>query len=111
MSPSSFRTSSIVEQPLFPVEIILPEITQAVSPLIDSGVDANIIDEELAGNRAATYMPLNIRISGDHHETVQLHVLPSPRSSLILGFPWLRRHNPHIDSSAGIIRGWGPSCW
>ena len=31
-------------------------------------------------------------------------------SPLILGFPWLRRHNPTIDWSTGSILGWSPAC-
>ncbi|KAI3373951.1 hypothetical protein L3Q82_022513 [Scortum barcoo] len=29
---------------------------------------------------------------------------------LILGYPWLWRHNPHVDWSTGAILGWGSSC-
>lgn len=49
MSSSSFPISS-VEQPLFPVKILPPEFSQALSSLIDSGADANIINEKLAGH-------------------------------------------------------------
>ncbi|KAI3361597.1 hypothetical protein L3Q82_013737 [Scortum barcoo] len=49
-------------------------------------------------------------LSGNHHETIQFHILHSPRLPLILGYPWLRRHNPHVDWLTGAILGWGSSC-
>lgn len=29
---------------------------------------------------------------------------------LILGYPWLKHHNPHIDWGTGKILGWGREC-
>lgn len=37
-------------------------------------------------------------------------VIPSPQAPIVLGLPWLRLHNPHIDWSSGMIRGWSPFC-
>ena len=41
--------------------------------------------------------PLHLLLSGNHHETIQFHVIPSSQAPIILGQPWLKRHNPHID--------------
>ena len=49
-------------------------------------------------------------LSGNHQETVRFHILQSPRHPLLLGFPWLRRHNPHLDWTTGAILGWSSSC-
>ncbi|KAI3368652.1 hypothetical protein L3Q82_025654 [Scortum barcoo] len=54
--------------------------------------------------------PIHMLLSGNHHETIQFHILHSPRLPLILGYPWLRRHNPHVDWLTGAILGWGSSC-
>lgn len=54
--------------------------------------------------------PVTLLMSGNHHETIQFHILLSPHIQLILGYPWLRRHNPQVDCSAGAILGWSPLC-
>ena len=54
--------------------------------------------------------PLNLRLSGNHCEHIQLHLIDSPELPLILGHPWLVQHNPHIDWPSGTILEWGRSC-
>lgn len=44
---------------------------------------------------------------GDHHELMTFHLFHSAQHSLILGFPCLKKHNPHIDWRAGGIISWG----
>ncbi|KAI3366903.1 hypothetical protein L3Q82_009548, partial [Scortum barcoo] len=44
------------------------------------------------------------------YHAIQFHILHSPRLPLILGYPWLRRHNLHMDWLTGAILGWGSSC-
>src|SRR4051794_18154557 len=45
-------------------------------------------------NRAAPHTKLQIQ---DHRDTIDLDVLPLEGNDVILGKPWLRKHNPHID--------------
>lgn len=33
-----------------------------------------------------------------------------PEFPLVLGFPWLTCHNPNIDWSRGVVKGWGTNC-
>ena len=49
-------------------------------------------------------------LSGNHHEEIQFHTLKTPGQPLILGYPWLRQHNPNINWETGAFREWGPSC-
>ena len=37
-------------------------------------------------------------------------VMRSPRFPLVLGKPWLRKHNPQVDWVRGLITGWNPEC-
>lgn len=134
LSPSSFKVSSVFDRPLFVAKLLLPEISQVLSTFIGSRADANIIDKELAhqlgiglsplpcsvparaldshllGTVTHQTIPVRLLMSGNHHETIQFYALLSPRLPLILGYPWLCRHNPHIDWSAGVIRGWSSAC-
>ena len=47
----------------------------------------------------------------DHTFSVfSVHLIYSPQQPIILGYPWLRRHNPHIDWSTGTILQWSSHC-
>ena len=40
---------------------------------------------------------------GEHRESLQLSVIALDGYDLILGMPWLRRHNPRVDWTTGIV--------
>ena len=52
--------------------------------------------------------PVKILISGNHQEEMVLLVMRSSRMPLVLGRPWMRKHNPQVDWSRGLITGWSP---
>jgi len=45
-----------------------------------------------------------------HTESIQFHILPTSTSSIILGLPWLRTHNPQICWREGQITHWNEHC-
>lgn len=45
-----------------------------------------------------------------HTETVQFYILPTSNASIILGLPWLRRHDPDISWREGQISQWNIAC-
>lgn len=47
---------------------------------------------------------------GEHTECKQFFLIHSPKLPLILGYSWLDKHNPHIDWTQGVVRGWGTRC-
>ncbi len=48
---------------------------------------------------------------GQHHkETLKFYVISSPVHPLILGLPWLRKHDPYISWKEGEIKQWGSAC-
>ena len=49
-------------------------------------------------------------ISGNHREHLQLYVISSPSSPVVLGLPWLRLHNPHIDWCSSAVSSWSAFC-
>ena len=56
------------------------------------------------------YFPSCLRIHGKHTETLTCHVMPLGHFKLILGFPWLARHNPTIDWQSGQLTFSSPFC-
>ncbi|KAL0190182.1 hypothetical protein M9458_012880 [Cirrhinus mrigala] len=45
-----------------------------------------------------------------HNETIRLFVLPTSQTPIILGFPWLERHNPTISWTEKQILRWSDTC-
>lgn len=97
--------------------------------LIDSGADPSFISQELArqlgldreplphpvpvraldGHLLATLThqtrPVELLLADQHRERLRFHILDQPGLPLVLGFPWLQRHNPHIDWETEVVRG------
>lgn len=119
---------------LLQVRLRLSGSTHTLAALVDSGAEANIIDIKLArqlglenhrltppiparaldghllGSVTHVTAPVSMSMSGNHQETIQFHLLHSPGQPLILGYPWLRRHNPQLDWVTGVVREWGEDC-
>lgn len=126
--------SSPVERAICRVRVFVGGQAHTLATLIDSGSDLNFMDEDLVqqlGIQIKTLpdpirahvldgrplegirhqsVPVRMVMAGNHHETVQFYVLQSPRHPLVLGYPWLRRHNPHIDWTSGVILSWSQAC-
>ena len=97
------------------------------SALLDSGaVSMMLIGEDLARNLAyaprypldrkrlvvgfsgesslvTQFMRLRLTIAGRHEEEVAAFIVPRLRKEVILGIPWLRRHNPQIDWNTSTL--------
>lgn len=133
VSVSPFCNSPIVRT-LLPATLIFGGCRHIVSVLLDSGADGNFMDSRLATKfligpiklqsplkaKALTGVTLaqithitpavSLLISGNHQETIVFHLLDSPHSPIVLGHPWLVKHNPHIDWSNNNILGWSSFC-
>ena len=53
--------------------------------------------------------PVALTLDNDY-ELISFYLFHSPARTLILGYPWLVSHNPHIDWPTGKILGWGEDC-
>ncbi|TWW75360.1 hypothetical protein D4764_13G0000220 [Takifugu flavidus] len=128
------KSSSQIKRPVFLAKLLLADDSHTLATFIDSGSDGNIMDKGLAmqlgleriplnppiparaldghllGTVAHQTAPVHMLISGNHHETIQFHLLPSSNIPLILGFPWLRKHNPHVDWTTATIPSWSGFC-
>ncbi len=45
-----------------------------------------------------------------HRESIQFYIIPTAHASIILGLPWLRKHNPSISWRDSQIINWGANC-
>uniref|UniRef100_A0A674NAP1 CCHC-type domain-containing protein n=1 Tax=Takifugu rubripes TaxID=31033 RepID=A0A674NAP1_TAKRU len=83
--------------------------TTASSPvLIDSGADESLMDFSLARQAGIPLVPLDRSLSPP--ESTRFLVLHAPTAPLVLGRPWLERHDPHISWASGRILGWSVAC-
>ncbi len=123
-SPQSSRlsvpASLHVENTVFPLQA-----------LVDSGAEDNFLDVEQLGCQleqldkpipavaldskvftSVTHKtsPITLVMSVNHHEKILFHIISAPQTSLVLGYSWLRLHNPHIDWSLNKIIGWSTQC-
>ncbi|KAK3571328.1 hypothetical protein QTP86_007563 [Hemibagrus guttatus] len=108
---------------LVPVSLCVSNRGVSVSALIDSGAAVNLIDGALVEKLGIPTFPclpplritaidshpigegylkhqtelLNFRVGLFHHEHLAFYITSSPANPVILGFPWLRRHDPQIS--------------
>lgn len=116
------------------VKLFMNEQTVTQGVLIDSGADESLIDFNLARRYQIKIVPLTqsvtaraldghllfrithctepvqLTVNDDHTEMIQFHLHDSAQHPLVLGDPWLQKHNPHIDWRSGKIKGWGENC-
>uniref|UniRef100_A0A3Q3ALY7 Gypsy retrotransposon integrase-like protein 1 n=1 Tax=Kryptolebias marmoratus TaxID=37003 RepID=A0A3Q3ALY7_KRYMA len=114
--------------------IINHQIKIAVHALIDSGAEQDLISDGLVKQLGLEPVPLssplpvmdisgqtitkiNCKVSnlqfltsGNHRETGDFLVFSSPANQMILGFPWLQKHNPVINWTRKRIDSWSPFC-
>ncbi|KAK3523516.1 hypothetical protein QTP70_001181 [Hemibagrus guttatus] len=104
--------------------------------LIDSGAAVNLVDRGLAEELGIPIFPcvpalritaissqpigegylrhqtelLDFQVGLFHYERLAFYVTSSPANPVILGFPWLRRHDPHISWWSGELVCWSTTC-
>lgn len=111
-------------------KLIFKYLTHSCKALIDSGAEQSFLDAVLANKLGLPLVllrkPLQVStlngsllaeithrmqeitlvLSGNHVEKICLFLFKSPHTPLVLGYPWLKRHNPQIDWSQGHVSGW-----
>ena len=55
-------------------------------------------------------VPLSMAVGALHHEIIQFQVISSPNFPLVIGYPWLLRHNPSFDWLHAEVLSWSPQC-
>ena len=119
----------------FPVTISSSKQSFTVGALIDSGADGNFIDFNFAkqadfkitplshafdihgldgrhlGRITHETEPVTLTISGNHSERICFKILPSSAAPVVLGRPWLSKHDPSISWASNKILTWGKDCF
>uniref|UniRef100_A0A4W5NN01 ribonuclease H n=1 Tax=Hucho hucho TaxID=62062 RepID=A0A4W5NN01_9TELE len=72
-------------------------------------MDARALDGRSTGEVTHSTVPVQLRFSGNHSETIQF-LIASPHVPVVLGLSWLQKHNPMIDWTTSSILGWSPFC-
>ncbi|KAK3537472.1 hypothetical protein QTP70_012051 [Hemibagrus guttatus] len=91
--------------------VLVEELGISTSPCVPS-LRITAIDSQLIGEgylRRQTE-PLGLQVSLFHHERLTFYITSSPANPVILGFPWLRRHDPQISWRTGELTRWSPAC-
>ncbi|KAK3555747.1 hypothetical protein QTP86_028976, partial [Hemibagrus guttatus] len=105
--------------------------------LIDSGAAVNLIDGALVEELGIPTIPcvpslritaidsqpigggyltrqtelMEFQVGLFHRERLAFYVTSSPANPVILGFPWLRRHDPQISWHTGELVRWSAACF
>ena len=128
--------SPSVRKPHFHISATLccPVLSLPLLALVDSGAEGNFLDQQVAVQMGISLLPLEqpqtalavdgrllarvthrsepltLTLSGNHRETIQPYIISAPSTPLILGHPWLVKHNPDIDWAKGRVSGWSSFC-
>ncbi|KAL0154966.1 hypothetical protein M9458_049229, partial [Cirrhinus mrigala] len=54
--------------------------------------------------------PITLTVSGNHRESISFYILDSPHAPVVLGHPWLIKHNPRIDWQLRAVSEWSVKC-
>ncbi len=82
-------------------------LIRCLSPLAVEAVDGRPL-----GTGKITHLTsrLTLTTGALHQESIQFYIIPTVHASVILGLPWLRRHNPSISWRDSQITNWGTNC-
>ena len=79
---------------------------------LDHSLSVTALDGRPLGKGTVTHItaPVVLTVLENHNEKIQFYLIHSPEFPVVLGFPWLSHHSPHINWSLGTVVEWGPKC-
>lgn len=88
----------------------LPRQLGVTLELLDKPIPALALDSKAFTEVTHKTVSVSLVISGNHHESIPFLLISLPQTPLVLGYPWLRLQNPHVDWALGKIVGWSTHC-
>ncbi|XP_054865645.1 uncharacterized protein LOC129348709 [Amphiprion ocellaris] len=109
-------------------------VSLPVSALVDSGSEECLLDDNLLRQLGIPTIPLSqslvarsinglslakvfqktvpvaLVIAGNHREELTFCVMENANPPMVLGYPWLVRHNPQLDWRLRKVSSWSPAC-
>ncbi|KAL0157354.1 hypothetical protein M9458_048600, partial [Cirrhinus mrigala] len=131
---SAKKTSSSATSTLLPVRLRWQNHDLHCTALLDSGAEGNFMDYSFARSNQVPLSPLTdpiavnalngqtlpkitfvtkpvtLTVSGNHSESIPFCILDSPLAPVVLGHPWLIKHNPRIDWQLQSVSEWSTKC-
>lgn len=90
-------------------EKLAKELELPLTPL-EPSIPASALNNQVFAFITHQTAPGKLVTSGNHNESLSFFTFSSPDTPLILGYPWLQRHNPHIDWAGSKIASWSLFC-
>ncbi|KAI2646401.1 Transposon Tf2-6 polyprotein [Labeo rohita] len=131
---SAIKSSSRSTSTLLPVRLRWQRLDLHCTALLDSGAEGNFMDFSFARLNHVPLLPLTtsiavhalngqtlptittitepitLTVSGNHRESISFYILDSPHAPVVLGHPWLIKHNPRIDWQLRSVSEWSIKC-
>ncbi|KAL0147031.1 hypothetical protein M9458_057555 [Cirrhinus mrigala] len=131
---SAIKSSSRSTSTLLPVRLRWQRLDLHCTALLDSGAEGNFMDFSFARHNHVPLLPLTssiavhalngqtlptittitepitLTVSGNHRESISFYILDSPHAPVVLGHPWLIKHNPWIDWQLRSVSEWSIKC-
>ncbi len=78
-----------------------------------SSLAVEAVDGRPLGSGRITHLTARLTLvtGALHQEIMQFYIIPTLHAPVILGLPWLRKHNPSISWQDAEITGWGSRCF
>ncbi|KAK3514313.1 hypothetical protein QTP70_013799 [Hemibagrus guttatus] len=89
------------------VEVLGIPIFPCIPALRITAIDSQPIGEGYLRHQTEL---LEFQVGLFHYERLAFYVTSSPANPVILGFPWLRRYDPHISWRSGELVRWSTTC-
>ncbi|KAL0149320.1 hypothetical protein M9458_055358, partial [Cirrhinus mrigala] len=131
---SAIKSSSRSTSTLLLVRLRWQRLDLHCTALLDSGAEGNFMDFSFARHNHVPLLPLTssiavhalngqtlptittitepitLTVSGNHRESISFYILDSPHALVVLGHPWLIKHNPRIDWQLRSVSEWSIKC-
>ncbi|CAI9610690.1 unnamed protein product, partial [Staurois parvus] len=78
-----------------------------VTPLVLEAIDGRPLQPPQVTHET---LPVEVAIGAVHRELACFQVISSPHCSVVLGYPWLQKHNLTFDWRSAEILSWSPQC-